>query len=81
MQQYLREGLVEWTTPIQRVLDGFDTEGGGGEDGSEGGVIRCTGTLLAISNTTSALHMYGTRQQGRVSSTKSAERKLPLQSS
>ena len=58
--------------------DGFDTEGGGGEVGSEGSIIHCT---IALIKMTSELHMYIMKQQAGVSGRKSTNRKLSLQSS
>ena len=51
----------------------FDTEGGGGEDGSEGSVIHCTFALMKV---TSELHMYVMKQQPGVSGRKSTTESL-----
>ena len=55
--------------------DCFDTEGGGGEDGSEGSIIQCTFVLIKM---TSELYTYVMKQQAGVSCGKSTNRKLSL---
>ena len=52
--------------------DCFDTEGSGGEDGSEVTIIHCTFALIKM---TSEMHIYVMKKQAGISGRKSTSRK------